>query len=151
MRNIREIYLEDQRHVKRWEKHYTDKEFYEINRNLRNDLDSILKSRNSFLPREIWMAGMVYHHGFTLSASRKALKLARDSYERGYKPAKTLIAQATDRLLQLQGKPQKFGTQSVQLKNGKWKMYKIEGSVTDEERKEHGLPNLKTLVSYLNT
>lgn len=151
MRTIKDIYREDQYNVRKWEKHYTDKEFYEINRNLRNDLDSILKSRNNFSAREIWMAGMVYHHGFTLSASRRALRLAKEAYERGYKPAKTLIAQATDRLLQLQGKPQKFGTQAVQLKSGKWKMYKIDGSVTDEERREHGLPNLKTLVSYLNT
>lgn len=150
MRNIREIYHEDQRHVKRWGKHYADKEFYAINRRLRKNLDQLLNSGRKLSPLEIWMAGMVYHHGFTLGASKRALKLAKESFDSGYKPAKTLIAQSTDRLLQLQGKPQKFGTQAVQLKNGKWKMYRIDGSITDKERKEYGLPNLKTLASYLN-
>ena len=101
--------------------------------------------------REIWMAGMIYQHGFTLSSSKKALCLAERAYEEGYKKAKTLIAQATDRFLQLQGKPQKFGTQIVKLKSGRLKMYKIDGTVTDAQRKEYGLPSLKILKSYLNS
>ena len=150
MKTIREIYRKDQYHVRRWEKHYTDKDFYAINRDLRKDVDQILGSKNKISPMELWMAGMIYHHGFTLSASRRSLRLAKEAYEEGYKPAKTLIAQATDRLLQLQGKPQKFGTQAVRLKNGKWKQYRLDGSVTDDERKEYGLPPLKTLASYIN-
>lgn len=109
-----------------------------------------MKSRKKFTPPEVWMAGMVCHHGFTLSASRLALKLAKESYKMGYKQSKTLIAQATDRMLQLQGKPQKFGIQAIKTKNGRWKMYKIDGSVTDKERKDYGLPPLKILRDYLN-
>lgn len=146
--NILQIYQQDQYHVKRWDKHYTDKEFYAHNRELRKKLDHVLKSQKRLTARELWLVGMVFHHGFTLSSSKRALAYAFHAYEQGYKPAKTLIAQATDRLLQLQGRPQLFGTQGVQLKNGTWKHYRTDPRTTDKERKEYGLPPLKTLVSY---
>ncbi len=146
---IEEIYSQDQKNTKDWEKKYTDEEFYKLNRELRNELKKHL-SRN-LTGKQLWMAGMVYHHGFTITSSKKALGLAKKSLKKGYKPAKTLIAQSTDRLLQLQGKPQKFGTQVVKLKNGKWKMYRLDGTITDKDREEHGLPPLKILKRYIES
>jgi len=148
MNSISEIYKQDLYHVKKWGENYTDDEFYAINRKLRMKLDTLV-SNKKLSPKQKFMAGMVYHHGFTISSSRKALEYARDAYEKGYKPAKTLIAQATDRLLHLQGKPQKFGTQAIETKGGKWKMWKIDGSVTDKDRKAYGLPSLSKLEKYL--
>lgn len=148
--NIKEIYYQDSKHVSRWKKQYTDKEFYTLNRDLRKKLDQLIDAKKCFTPRELWMAGMIYHHGFTLSSSKRALLFAERADDKGYKPAKTLIAQATDRLLQLQGKPQKFGTCAVMLKNGQFKLYRIDGTVTDAMRKEYGLPPLKILKAYLN-
>ena len=148
---IKDLYLEDQHHIRRWGKHYTDNQFYLFNRAIRRRLAPLLKSKRKRSPRELWMAGMILHHGNTLGTSRSALRFAQESYGQGYKPAKTLVAQATDRLLQLQGKPQKFGTQAARLKNGKLKLYVLDGTITDAERKAYGLPSLKQLTSYLNT
>ena len=39
----------------------------------------------------------------------------------------------------LAGKPQKFGTQLVEIA-GQWKVYDVDPAVTDEERAEWGLP-----------
>ncbi|MBM3232932.1 hypothetical protein FJZ18_02070 [Candidatus Pacearchaeota archaeon] len=147
---IQDLFREDSKHISKWEENYTDEEFYAFNRAIRIKLDALLYGNKRLSPKELWMSAMVYHHGFTLSSSRKALRLAEQAYERSYKPAKTLIAQATDRLLQLEKKPQKFGTQVVKLRNGKLKMYKIDGTVTDKQRKEYGLPSLEKLKAYLN-
>ncbi len=41
----------------------------------------------------------------------------------------------------LAGKPQKFGTQLVEV-DGKWKVYDVDPATTDAERAEWGLPPL---------
>lgn len=55
--------------------------------------------------------------------------------------ARPLVATAVDRGQMLAGKPQKFGTQLVEIA-GQWKVYDVDPAVTDEERAEWGLPPL---------
>jgi len=143
------LYKEDQKHVKKWEKQYTDKEFYAINRNLRKKVQDLLDKGKAKTGRDYFIVAMVFQHGFTLSSSKKAIKYAKKAFKEGYEKGKWLIASATDRLLQLQRKPQKFGTQAVKTKSGKWIFYKTDPSTTDKERKAYGLPTLKELKNRL--
>lgn len=55
--------------------------------------------------------------------------------------ARPLVATAVDRGEMLAGKPQKYGTQLVEVA-GQWKVYDVDPEVTDEERAEWGLPPL---------
>lgn len=142
------LYRRDQHHTKRWEKYYTDKQYFALNRELRKELEALLKKRKSLTGREYYITGIIYHHAHTVSSTKRAIAYAKKSAALDYMPGKTLTAQATDRLLQLQGKPQKFGTQCNFVK-GKWKMHPVDGTISDEERKEHGLPALRELKKYL--
>lgn len=55
--------------------------------------------------------------------------------------ARPLVATAVDRGQMLAGKPQKYGTQLVEI-DGQWKVYDVDPAVTDEARAEWGLPPL---------
>lgn len=55
--------------------------------------------------------------------------------------ARPLVATAVDRGQMLAGRPQKFGTQLVEV-DGKWQVYDVDPAVTDDERDEWGLPPL---------
>ena len=146
-----ELYREDLKHIKRWEQHYTDKEFYAINKKIRKKLEKLLKKKKKLTGRENFVAAIILHHRFTIKSSKQALKYAKKALELGYKRQKWLKAAIIDRLLQLQGKPQKYGTQIIKLKSGKIKQYKLDDSITDIERKTMGLPTLKQLKRYLES
>ncbi len=55
--------------------------------------------------------------------------------------ARPLVATAEDRRAMLAGKPQRFGTQFVEV-DGKWQLYTVDPAVGDDERAEWGLPPL---------
>lgn len=148
-KEFEKLYREDQKHVKRWAQHYTDKEFYRINKELQKKVQKLLDTNKSKSGRDFFIASMIFHHGFTQTSARKAISYAKKAVELGYKKGKWLVASATDRLLQLQEKPQKFGTQIVETKSGKIKMYKVDSKTTDEERKKYDLPTLKELKERL--
>ena len=150
MKQLEDLYKRDQYHIKRWEKNYSDKEFHKINKEIRKELEIILKKNKKLTPRDHFLIAIIYQHGFTISSSKKALRYAKLAVEKGYKKGKWLIASATDRLLQLQGKSQKFGTQPI-IKNKRLKQYKTDRSITDEIRKEYGLPTLKQLKRHHET
>lgn len=143
------LYREDQKHIKKWAGHYTDKEFYRINQELQKKVQDLLDNNKAKKGRDFFISSMIFHHGFTLTSSKKAISYAEKSVEMGYKKGKWLIASATDRLLQLQGKQQKFGTQIIETKSGKIRMYKVDSKTTDKEREEYGLPTLKELKERL--
>lgn len=147
--NFEQLYKEDQKHIRLWEKYYTDEEFYRFNRKIRKQLQELLRRKNKLSPREHFICAMIYHHGFSIGSSKKALHYVKLAQELGYEKQKWLIASIIDRLLQLQGKPQKYGTQIVKTKTGKIKQYKIDGMITDKERISLGLPKLKKLKKYL--
>jgi hypothetical protein len=149
MDKFEKLYKEDQKYVRLWEENYTDKEFYRLNRDIRTRLEKIIAKKKKLSPKEHFISAMIYHHGFTIDSSKKALLHIKIAQDLGYKKQKWLIASIIDRLLQLQGKPQKYGTQIIKLKNGTYKQYKTDRSIDDKERILLGLPKLKDLKKYL--
>lgn len=149
MNNFEKIYRRDQYHIGRWEKNYSDEKFHNINKKLMKELEMLLVKKNKLTPREKFICAMIYHHGFNIVCSRKALKYIEEAQNEGYNKMKWVRGSVIDRLLQLQGKPQKYGSQIVKLENGRYKQYKLDGSISDEERVELGFPKLKNLKKYL--
>ena len=147
MKQIENLYKKDQYHIKRWEENYSDKEFYKINREIRKELEIILKKSKKLSRRDHFLIAMIYQHGFTKGSSKKSFKHAKMAFKEGHKKGKWLIASSLDRLLQLNGKPQKFGTQPI-IKARKLKQYKTDKSITDKVRKEYGLPTLDQLRKH---
>jgi len=149
MNKFEKLYKKDQYYIARWEKNYSDKEFYYINRRIRGEIEKLLRKRDKLTSKEKFICAMIYHHGFTIQSSKKALKYIKQAQKEGYTRQKWLIGSIIDRLLQLQGRPQKYGTQIVKTKNGKYKQYKLDGSISDKERIKLGFPKLKVLKNYL--
>lgn len=141
---FQKLFEEDQYHVKRWSKHYSDEEFYFINARLRTQVKKLIdagKAKDGF---DYFASAIIYHHAFKITHSRTAIRYAKKAVKLGY-PDNWIIAACTDRLLQLQGKPQKYGTQYVENKSGKFRIYRVDPKTTDEERAEFGLPTLREL------
>jgi len=149
MGEFEKLYKKDQYHISRWEKNYTDEEFYKINKSIRKELEKLLSKDKKLTPKQKFICAMIYHHGFNITSSKKALRFIKESQVEGYFRQRWLIASIIDRLLQLQGKLQKYGTQIVKLEKGKYKQYGLDGSITDKDRVEIGLPKLKELRGYL--
>jgi hypothetical protein len=62
--------------------------------------------------------------------------------------ARPIYATAVDRSLLLEGKPQKFGTQSVR-RGERWELYDLDPAVTDADRKAWNVPPLADLRARL--
>ena len=148
MDEFEKLYKKDQYYIKKW-KHGSGKEFYKVNKETRKKLDEILKKKKAITPRQEFICAIIYHHGFNKQSSKKALKYIKNAQKHGYSKQKWLIASIRDRLLQLQEKPQKYGTQIIFDKLGKVKQYKLDGSISDKERVSLGLPKLNDLKKYL--
>ncbi|HYO15248.1 MAG TPA: hypothetical protein VE685_18785 [Thermoanaerobaculia bacterium] len=89
-------------------------------------------------------AAMVFQHGDTLDDYDRAHKLAAKAAELDpeHPGAKWLAAAAKDRWLMNQGKPQLYGTQ-FKMVDGKWVLWDVDPSVTDEERAKWDCPPLE--------
>jgi hypothetical protein len=148
MDEFQRLYKRDQYYIKRWLKHYTDKEFYVFNKKIRKSLEKLIVKHKKLSPKQKFICAMIYHHGFQIRTSKKALKYIKEAQAEGYKRQKWLMAAIIDRLLQLEGKPQKYGTQIIKTKSG-LKQYKLDNSITDKERIKLGLPKLEILKKYL--
>ena len=151
MNTFEKLYKEDQKNISLWEKKYTDKEFYKLNYSIRIRLNKLIKKKKNLSGKENFICAIIYHHAFNISSSKKALNYIKKTQQLKYKKQKWLIASIKDRLLQLQGLPQRYGTQIVNLKNGKIKQYKVDKSITDKERINLGLPKLKDLKKALES
>ena len=93
---------------------------------------------------EIWNCHYVAYllqHGSTQTDYKLAHKYAKKAVEMGSNVTKWLYAATLDRWLVSQGKKQKFGTQFKKV-NGKWILLPLDGSISDEKRKEFGVPPL---------
>ncbi len=145
MNDFEKLYKKDQNYINRLQKDQNNKKFLESNKKIREELEEILNKTKTLTPRQRFICAMIYHHGFTIEYSKKALKYIKEAQAEGYQRQEWLIASIIDRLLQLEGKPQKYGTQIIKLKNGKYKQYKLDNSISDEERVKLGLPRLKEL------
>lgn len=147
-KEMEKLYREDQRLVSKWHKEYSGKDVFKINKDLRRKVDELMKKGKVRTGKDYFIAAIIFHHAYNISTSRRALSYARRAFDKGYKRGKWLIASATDRLLQLQRKPQKFGTQVVDMSAKNLKLYTLDSKTTDDERREYGLPTLKELKKY---
>jgi hypothetical protein len=73
--------------------------------------------------------------------------LAREAYESGFQPARTLVAQSIDRYMSMTEGRQKYGTNRfINQKTGKEELAPIDRSVPDSERAKYGVPPLAELL-----
>ncbi len=148
--NIAKIYKEDQLD----RKSTSPNNFGEIIKRdaIRKKITSrLLKNGEIKTGKEFYLAAIIFQHGQKLSDYRQAVKLARQAYERGYKKGRYLEALATDRLLVVSGKKQKFGTQFFQKNSrSKYILCPVDPKTTDADRKKYGLPPLYKLVKQVD-
>jgi len=101
---------------------------------------------------DYYHAAMVYQHGTEVpeydEAHRLAMKAAELDPEN--KAAKWLAAASKDRSLMWQGKPQLYGTQFKKV-DGKWVLWDVDPSITDEERAKWNVPPLAEQRKKLET
>lgn len=120
-----------------------------------------IKSLQKVLDEEInlrgidyFRAGLIFQHGRDLQLIRKAKEYAKMSFELGYEPGRWLYAAATDRILMMQRKKQKFGTQFIKnTRSGKWFLHPVQTGTTDSERGRYNvipLQDIKKVVNKLN-
>jgi hypothetical protein len=104
---------------------------------------AIVAERGARTAADHYHAAMVYQHGSTVADFEEAHRLALRAAELdpSHKSAKWLAAAANDRSLMNQGKPQLYGTQ-FKLVDGKWVLWEVDPSITDEERAKWGVPPL---------
>ncbi|HYU64908.1 MAG TPA: hypothetical protein VEK36_01395 [Candidatus Paceibacterota bacterium] len=155
---IRKLFLEDQkdRRKKGWLKLEDKKRWALISlrdKKRRKELEAILKKKPEINGTDYFNAGIIFQHGTSRTSIKEAREMALMGMEKGHKKSAWLYAAATDRLLVMKNKPQKFGTQFRKNKNGGWELFPILSRTTDAERKKYGirtLQNLKKVVLNLN-
>lgn len=109
----------------------------------RKQVLEILKKDSAKTGEDYYFASMIFHHGPKIAHAKKAISLARHSFELGYDKARWLYAAAIDRLLVKQNKKQKFGTQFYKKNpTDKWILNPIDNKITDEERAKFNVPTL---------
>jgi hypothetical protein len=73
--------------------------------------------------------------------------LAKNAFERGFKPARMLVAQTIDRYLSMTEGYQKYGTNRfINQQTGREELAPIDRSTTDAERAIYGVPPLAELL-----
>lgn len=108
------------------------------------EIIKIIKDKSIILTGEdYFMAGMIFQHGTTIADSKKAIALTKKGIKLKNDKCKWLYASAIDRLLMRQKKKQKFGTQYVKRKNGKWFLYPVNPKTNDKERMKYNVIPLK--------
>jgi len=92
---------------------------------------------------DYYHAAMVLQHAPEPSDYLLAHELCVVAVSKGEKRAKWLAAASEDRFLMNIGRPQRFGTQFKADAGGPFRLYKVEDGVTDDLRKELGVPTLE--------
>lgn len=119
------------------------------------EVKNILLSKNINLSAfDYFFVAMLFQHGTTLEDIKNALFYSKKATEMkdNFDPAKWLVAASEDRLLMMQKKPQKYGTQIIQ-ENGVYKLYQYDKLTTDQERDEMNVDFIEVLnnkVSGMN-
>lgn len=114
---------------------------------------AIIAERPKLKGIDCFRAGIVFQHGGTVASTRKARDMAKKGAELGHERSKWLYAAATDRILVMQGKRQKFGTQYRKNGQGIWELSPVDQKTTDAERRKYHVKPLQKaseMVSYLN-
>lgn len=112
----------------------------------RNQVADILQRGELHTAQDYYHAAMIYQHGGSIDSIRMAYSLATLSsmLDPANKSAKWLSAAAWDRMMMTLGKPQWYGTQfQCPYDTNACELYVIdESAVTDEDRKNLGVPTL---------
>ncbi|MDP3729355.1 MAG: hypothetical protein Q8R26_01180 [bacterium] len=112
-------------------------------------VEKLLRSNNLKTGQDYYYAAMILHHSGKKKYTRKAIQLLEKSIDLGYKKARWLYAAAFDRLLLLQGRKQRFGTQFKKEKNGLWKLYPVDNKTTDRDRITYNVPPMNKIKEQL--
>lgn len=111
----------------------------------RKRVDEIVAAGGAKVADDYYHAAMVFQHGDTPAEIQHARELALKAVaiDPGHKSARWLAAAAEDRKLMYEKKPQKWGTQFQRPGGkGKWVLYDVDPSTTDEEREAWNVPPL---------
>ncbi|AGC44058.1 hypothetical protein MYSTI_02742 [Myxococcus stipitatus DSM 14675] len=103
----------------------------------------ILDGGGAKVALDYFHAAMVFQHGKEVADFQRSHSLAVKASELdpALKQARWLAAASKDRELMNLGKPQLYGTQ-FRVVEGKWELYTVDPSITDEERAKWNVPPL---------
>jgi TPR repeat protein len=109
----------------------------------RRRVEQLLAQATLADPDDLFHAAMMFQHGGgDRSSYLRAHELAKRAAELGStRPARWLAAAAYDRWRMTGGLPQKYGTQ-YRSANGRWVLYEVDRSTSDEERARWDVPPL---------
>jgi hypothetical protein len=110
----------------------------------RERVRQIIKSGGASMSDDYFHAAMVFQHGTDTADYQEAhwLALKAVELEPTNRKARWLAAASRDRELMHLGKPQLYGTQ-FRTENGRWVLYAVDPSITDEERARWNVPPLE--------
>lgn len=91
---------------------------------------------------DYYHAAMILQHAEVPEDYLLAHELCVVAIAKGEERGKWLAAASEDRFLMNLGRPQRFGTQFRAAPDGAWELYKVDEGVTDELRRELGVPSL---------
>ncbi|MCP4574572.1 MAG: hypothetical protein GY838_19655 [bacterium] len=124
----------------------------------RRQVFELLAAGGMQTPADKFHAAMILNHTHlkfcgdeVVSASPEnaylAYRLARESLDAGFEPARLLVAQTLDRHSYYTTGKQKYGTHRVvDPKAGSFNLAPVDSTVTDAERAEYGIPPLADLL-----
>jgi hypothetical protein len=139
---IKKLFDEDQNdRISRKILKYSDKKRWKIISSRDKKRLEIIKAIVKKTPLEgidYFRAGIIAQHSSAPEGIRFAQFLAKESIKKRYEKAKWLYAAATDRLLIMKKKPQKYGTQYGKFEN-KWKLFPTNKKTTDKERARYNI------------
>ena len=111
----------------------------------RYHVEQLLAERKVNTADDYFHACFIFQHGERLDHWAKAHLMARTAADLGHPRAKYMAAASYDRWLMRQGKPQKYGTNSV-ADNAGWRVWDYDPTTTDEERAALDVPPLSELL-----
>lgn len=114
----------------------------------RQQVEAILAAGGAKVAFDYFRAAMVFHHGESLADIARAHELALKAVELDpeFDVARWLVAASEDRMLMFEKKPQKWGTQ-YDVVDGKWVLYEVDPTTTNEERAEWNVPPIRLPVA----
>jgi hypothetical protein len=99
---------------------------------------------------DLFAAALVLQHGARSDHQLRAAGLALAAAELGHPQASVLHAAAVDRALMREGRPQRYGTQSIQTVGGPVQLWPVDPATTDEERARWGIRPLAELFAEVD-
>lgn len=117
----------------------------------RAEVQRLLDAGAARTAADYYHAAMIFQHGTDSVAYRKARDLARTAEQLGSAAARWLAAAAHDRYLLSTGAAQHYGTQFIELPNGRWHLSPFDSTaVTDTERARVGARTLAEIRAFLD-